>query len=71
MVVNFVLNNLKNWILDSGAIDHIIGNKNLLNNFINWITSKFTTISIGGKIKIIGSSSINLFSKKNIKCSIC
>jgi hypothetical protein len=51
-------------ILDSGATDHITENKKLINNLINWDTTQFVTVANGDKMKIIGSSSIDLFSKK-------
>jgi hypothetical protein len=52
-----------NWILDSGATDHITGNKNLLHNYENWNKVQFVIVANGEKIKILGSGSIKLFSK--------
>jgi hypothetical protein len=39
----------QNWILDSGAMDHITRNKNLLNNFTNWNTNQFLIVANGKK----------------------
>jgi hypothetical protein len=64
MAANLILNYPTNWILDSGATDHITENKKLINNLINWDTTQFVTVANGDKMKIIGSSSIDLFSKK-------
>jgi hypothetical protein len=64
MVVNLILNYPTNWILDSGATDHITGNKKLINNLINWDTTQSMTVANGDKIKFIGSGSIDLFFKK-------
>jgi predicted nucleic acid binding AN1-type Zn finger protein len=50
IVVNFTSKfSQQNWILDSGATDHITGNKNLLRNFTNWNTNQFVTVVNGEK----------------------
>jgi hypothetical protein len=54
IVVNFTSKfSQQNWILDSGAMYHITGNKNLLRNFTNWNTNQFVTVVNGEKMKII------------------
>jgi GAG-pre-integrase domain len=50
--------------LDSGSTDHITENKILLYNYENWNKVQFVTVANGEKIKILGSGSIKLFSKK-------
>jgi hypothetical protein len=71
MIANSNLNSLQsNWILDSGATDHITGNKNLLHNYENWNKVQFMTVANSEKIKILGSGSIKLFSK-NISNILC
>jgi hypothetical protein len=52
-----------NWVLDSGAIDHTTGDKNLLNNYKCYEGNQFIVVTNGDKMKILGSSSINFFSK--------
>jgi hypothetical protein len=52
------------WVLDSGAIDYITRNNELLQNYVKWNTTQFVTVINGEKMKIIGSGSINLFSKE-------
>jgi hypothetical protein len=58
-----LISHKKNWIFDSGATDHITRNKNLLNFFTNWNTNQFVTVVNGEKMRIIGSGSIDLFSR--------
>jgi hypothetical protein len=52
-----------NWLLDSGATDHMTGNKNLLLNYKHLEGKQFVIIANGDKMKILGSASINIFSK--------
>jgi hypothetical protein len=64
MAANLILNSNAKWILDSGATDHMTGNKKLLYNFKKYETSQYVTVANGGKMKILGYGSINLFSKE-------
>jgi hypothetical protein len=52
-----------NWILDSGATDHLTENKNLLFNYKHVEDKQFAIIANGDKMEILGSGSINIFSK--------
>jgi hypothetical protein len=45
-------------------MDHITGNNELLQNYVKWNTNQFVTVANGEKMKIVGSRSINLFSKE-------
>jgi hypothetical protein len=60
-----------NWILDSGATDHMIGNKKLLSNYKHFEGEQFIIVVNGDKIKILGIGSINIFFKNNSQCSSC
>jgi hypothetical protein len=42
------------WVLDSGATDHMTGNKNLLHNFVSSNTTQYITVPNGDKIEILG-----------------
>jgi hypothetical protein len=50
-------------ILDSGAIDHMIGNENLLVNFNKYNTKQYVTDANGERMKILGDGSIKVFQK--------
>jgi hypothetical protein len=52
------------WVLDSGATNHITGNKNILENYNAFSTKQCVTVTNGEKIKILGDGSIIIFSKK-------
>jgi hypothetical protein len=52
-----------NWVLDSGATDHMIGDKNLLNNYTCHEGKQFVVVANGDKMEILGNDSINFFSK--------
>lgn len=55
-------NNLNlSWILDSGATDHLTGNKYLLNVFCEINSDQFFTVANNEKIKILGKGSIKIF----------
>ena len=56
-------NNL-DWILDSGATDHMTGNKNLLHNYKIGKGQEFVYVANGEKMKICGYGSIIVFSKE-------
>ena len=53
----------KKWILDSGATNHMTGNKNLLDNFEKYETKQFITVANGDKMEILGKGSITIFEK--------
>jgi hypothetical protein len=63
MVTNLIQNFNINWILDSGVIDHMTGDKNLLNNYKHHDGKQFVIVANEDKIEILGRGSINLFSK--------
>jgi hypothetical protein len=44
-------------------MNHITKNNTLLKKFTNWNTNQFVTVVNGEKIRIIGSGSIDIFSK--------
>ena len=52
------------WILDSGATDHMTGNKNLLQNYKIGKGHEFVYVANGGKMEICGYGSIIVFSKE-------
>jgi GAG-pre-integrase domain len=52
------------WVLDSGATDHMTGNKDLLDNYRKYEKNQFVTVANGEKMEILGCGSINLFSKE-------
>jgi hypothetical protein len=65
ITTNLTINNSQiQWVLDSGAMDHMMGNKYLLYNFKKYETNQYVTVVNGGKIKILGYGSINIFSKE-------
>jgi hypothetical protein len=49
--------------LDSGATDHMTGNKTLLHNFVSSTTTQYVTVANGNKMEILGFGSIKIFSK--------
>jgi hypothetical protein len=51
------------WVLDSGATDHMTGNKTLLHNFVSSTTTQYVTVANGDKMEILGFGSIKIFSK--------
>jgi CRISPR/Cas system CMR-associated protein Cmr3 (group 5 of RAMP superfamily) len=51
------------WVLDSGATDHMTENKNLLHNFVSSNTIQYVIVANGDKMKILGFGSIKIFSK--------
>jgi len=63
MVTNLIQNFNTNWILDSGATDHMTGDKNVLNNYKHHEGKQFVVVANGDKMEILGSGSIILFSK--------
>jgi GAG-pre-integrase domain len=50
-------------VLDSGATDHMTGDKNLLNNYKCHEGKQFVVIANGDRMEILGNDSINFFSK--------
>jgi hypothetical protein len=50
-------------VLDSGATDHMMGDKNLLNDYKCHEGKQFVVIANGDRMKILGNGSINFFSK--------
>jgi hypothetical protein len=63
IVSNLATNFLNtNWVLDSGATDHMTGDKNLLNNYKCHEGKQFVVVA-GDKMEILGNCSINFFSK--------
>jgi hypothetical protein len=52
------------WVLDSGATDHMTGNKNILKIFNAFSTKQYVMVVNGEKIKILCDGSIIIFSKK-------
>jgi hypothetical protein len=51
-------------VLNSGATDHITGNKNILENFNEFSTKQYVTVANDKKIEILGDGSIIIFSRK-------
>jgi hypothetical protein len=51
-------------VLDSGATDHMTGNKNILENFNEFSTKQYVTVANDKKIEILGDGSIIIFSRK-------
>jgi hypothetical protein len=65
MISNFAQNQSNSkWIIDSGATDHMTGNKILLNNYKNFETKQYVIVVNGEKMEILGNGSIDLFSRK-------
>ena len=60
-------NNL-DWLLDSGATDHMTGNKNILYNYQKTKGQEFVYVANGDRMEICGYGSTIIFSKeiKNI-----
>jgi hypothetical protein len=50
-------------VLDSGATDHMTDDKNMLNNYKYYEGKQFVVVTNGDKMEILGSGSINFFSK--------
>jgi hypothetical protein len=69
---NLAINFLNtNWVLDSGATDHMTDDKNLLNNYKCYEGKQFVVVANDDKIKILGSGSIIIFFKNHSKCLAC
>jgi hypothetical protein len=52
------------WVLDSGATDHMIGNRNILETFNKFSTKQYVTVVNGEKMEILGDGSITIFLRK-------
>jgi hypothetical protein len=48
------MQNCTKWVIDSGAIDHMTGNQELLNNYQKIYDDQFFTVANNDKIKIKG-----------------
>jgi hypothetical protein len=70
MVTNLIQNFNINWILESGATDHMTGDTNLRNNYKYHEGKQFVIVINGDKMEILGSGS-NSFLKKYFKYFTC
>jgi hypothetical protein len=69
---NLVTNFLNtNWVLDSGATNHMTGDKSLLNNYKCYEGKQFVVVANCDKMEILGNGSIIFFFKNHSKCLVC
>lgn len=57
--------NKNKWIIDTGASEHVIGNKDYLVDYVDIQQAKYVIVEDGRKLKIVGKGNIEVFSKAN------
>lgn len=67
---SFKSNLIDQIILDSGATNHIFGNKNFLTNLRIVKNDQHVRVANGMKVQINGIGALNIFSKRKKRCNI-
>lgn len=57
--------NKNKWIIDTGASEHVTGNKDYLVDYVDIQQAKYVIVGDGRKLKIVGKGNIEVFSKAN------